>query len=176
MGPPRLLPESPVYPRALGMGRAPRRHLERRGGRRLSRAVPYPSRCRGGVSRCGRGGVPRRRKTRLRLETGAEAGVSYGIPSEAGLPASFSRRRAGSRSGCVRDLPSGVVFSPEGASAQRWRTEPSLRRHFGAGGRFSYGIPSETAASASIPRRRAGFRSKCVRDRRCGVIFSPEAR
>ena len=52
--------------------------------------------------------VAQRRKTRLRRETGAKAGVSYGIPSEVGLPASISRRRASSRSGCVRNPRSGV--------------------------------------------------------------------
>lgn len=96
MGPPRLLPESPVYPWALGMDRAPPCHLERRGAGACRSRCHAPAR------------VAQRRKTRLRRETGAKASVSYGIPSEVGLPASISRRRASSRSGCVRNPRSGA--------------------------------------------------------------------
>ena len=39
--------------------------------------------------------------------------------------------------------------------SQRARTKPRFRREFGAGGRFSYAIPSRTPASASFRRRRA---------------------
>ena len=81
-----------------------------------------------GTRAVGRHGVvaawSRRRKTRLRRETGAEAGVSYGIPSEAGPPASFSRRRAHLHSSSVRNPASGVNSSPGGTSAQQARTKP----------------------------------------------------
>ena len=140
----------------------------------MPRAVPCPSRYRGGVSRCGLGGVPRRRKTRLRRETGAEAGVSYGIPSGVGLPASFWRRKAGSCSGCVRDRRCGVIFSPEGGLWQQVRTEPSLRRRFLAGRRICAAVAYGTLPSASFSRRRAHLRSGGVRNLPSGVVFSPE--
>ena len=54
---------------------------------------------------------------------------------------------------------SGVIFSPEGASPELRRRQSSFRRESGAGGRFSYGIPSETHAPASFLLRKARFRS-----------------
>ena len=52
-------------------------------------------------------------------------------------------------------LPAEAGAAPEGALSQRARTKPRFRREFGAGGRFSYAIPSRTPASASFRRRRA---------------------
>ena len=196
MGPPRLLSESPVYPRALGMGRAPPCHLEPRGSDGCRAQYPAPrgiaAECRGVVSAACHGGEKRASgekrapkqvfRTEFRLEWafrrrfGAGRRVLAAGAYGTAAAASFSRRRAVYGSRFVRNLPCGVVFSPEGASAQRWRTEPCLRRRFLAGGRICAAVAYGSFLPASFSRRRAGFRSKCVRDRRCGVIFSPEAR
>ena len=90
-----------------------------------------------------------RREPRLRLHFGAGGHISYGIPSEVPAPASFPRRRAHSKDGIpsevpaparirrrrahlvrnsVGNLPSGAVFSPEGALSQLRRTRTSFRR------------------------------------------------
>ena len=97
-----------------------------------------------------------------------------GIPSVTGVPAPFSLRRAHSRSDHGQGCPSGVVFSPEGAFPQLTRTEPFSRRHFDAGGAFSYGIPSVTGLPAPFSRRRGSSRSDHGQGCPSGVVFSPE--
>ena len=96
--------------------------------------------------------------------------ISYGIPSKTPAPASQSRRRACYSSNRVQNAPPGVMFSPRGAFPQRRRTEPHLRRLFGAGGTISYGIPSKTPAAAPYSRRRAHPCSLCARNPCVGVI------
>ena len=110
-------------------------------------------------------------------------------------PKQGRRRRARCRNEHARNLAPGENSTPVGASRTRSRREPRLRRHFGAGGHISYGIPSEVPAPASFPRRRAhskdGIPSEVpaparIRRRRAhlvrnsvgnlpsGAVFSPE--
>ena len=71
-------------------------------------------------------------------------------------------------------LPVEAGAAPEGALSQRARTKPRFRREFGAGGRFSYAIPSRTPASASFRRRRALLVRNSVGSPRSGAVFSPK--
>ena len=97
------------------------------------------------------------RRARYRIPSGTPASASFRrrrallvvIPSEVPAPAPFSRRRAHSKDGIpsevpaparirrrrahlvrnsVGNLPSGAVFSPEGALSQLRRTRTSFRR------------------------------------------------
>ena len=69
-----------------------------------------------------------RTKPRFRREFGASGRFSYAIPSRTPASASFRRRRAHLVRNSVGNLPSGAVFSPEGALSQLRRTRTSFRR------------------------------------------------
>ncbi len=84
------------------------------------------------------------------------------------------RRRARCRNEHARNLASGENSAPVGASRTRSRREPRLRRHFGAGGRISYGIPSGTFLPAPFSRRRARLRNRGVQDLASGENSTPE--
>ena len=90
-----------------------------------------------GVTFSPEGAFSQQQRTRpsLRRHFFAEGPFSYGIPSEVLVPASLSRRGAHFCSECVRDLPSGVIFSPEGDLSQRMPLELTFRRRFLARGR-----------------------------------------
>ncbi len=83
-------------------------------------------------------------------------------------------RRARYRNEHARNLAPGENSTPVGASRTRSRREPRLRRHFGAEGHISYGIPSEVPAPARIRRRRAYLVRNSVGNLPSGAVFSPE--
>ena len=115
---------------------------------------PFGNRCPGVVfSPEGAFPQPVRTEPFSRRHFDAGGAFSYGIPSVTGLPAPFSRRRGSSRSDHGQGCPSGVVFSPEGAFPQLVRTEPFSRRHFEAGGAFSYVIPSASHRLSTLSQR-----------------------
>jgi hypothetical protein len=67
-------------------------------------------------------------------------------------------------------MPPHPPVTPEGTFLQAFRLNHALRRHSGAGGPFSYGIPSKTPVQAPFSRRRAHF---CREGRR---ILAQESR
>ena len=122
--------------------------------------------------------------------------VSYGIPSEVLLPASFSRRRACSRSrgarnptsGVIlapegplwresRDYPSsGVILAPEGPSRTESRRKPLLRRRFLAGGSIPAAWRRRRSQAALRQRLRSPAENHRYHARRAASVlpsFSP---
>ena len=116
------------------------------------------------------------RSSRSRRTSWCASPASEGCsrPCPRAPPASFRCRRGSFVRDSCNNVPSGVIFSPEGASRTGFRPKSRHRRQFLAGGRVSYVIPSEVPASASIPRRRACLVRNPVRSPGIGVNSSPE--
>ena len=173
-----------------GAGRRTARHNLRRRCRGL-RGCAAHRRASGRTSRRGRGGVAAeswRRKTRLRRETGAEAGVSYGIPSEAGPPASFSRRRAHLRSKHARNRARAEKSGPTQKGRPAKSNAPArLRVHRSAATPCrrrpqQYPLPRQpsrqraSCGCASRSRTPARFQRHRQRSRRCAPCPPPADR
>ena len=84
------------------------------------------------------------------------------------------RHRAGFGSNCCGNLRCGVNLAPQGRFPQQVRTHSPLWRRFGARRLVSAASAYVALAVAPFWRPKARFRSKCVRNPRCGAVLAPE--